>query len=101
MASRNVLSHVETAGNFKIASNQMCDWIRDKDIAEEQIISISSHETSVEEGDSEVVLFYFADREPDMKSARDITYHFWKSIEPWSVEESEACEFASKHGKVL
>lgn len=36
-----------------------------------------------------------------MKPATDITYHFWKSIEPWSVEEKEACEFASKSGKVL
>ncbi len=36
-----------------------------------------------------------------MKPASQITYHFWKSIEPWSKEEGEACQFASKHGKVL
>lgn len=62
MDRREVDFHVETAGNFKLASNQICQWIRENDIAEEQIISISTHETSVEDGDSEAVLFYYTTR---------------------------------------
>jgi len=56
-----------------------------QDIKKEQIMSISTHETSVENGDPSILIIYKKHVELTMTSLENIKFHVLRNTEPWEA----------------
>ena len=50
--------HIEEAGNFNKVCDQMLSFVKSSNLKKEQIISISTNESQVEEGKAVLILFF-------------------------------------------
>jgi hypothetical protein len=75
--------HIEVAGNFQKVCENLLTYIKHYDIKKEQIVSISTHETSTENGDSSLLLVTKRHVEPTMTSLEDLKFDVIRNTEPW------------------
>jgi hypothetical protein len=71
------------AGNFQKVCEELLHYIATKEIKKEQIVSISTHETSVENGDASLLLITKKHYEPTMTGLGDLKFHLIRNTEAW------------------
>lgn len=97
----NLGFHVEVAGTFKHCAEAMKKYIVDNNLMREQIISITGHETSLDDPDTELVLFFRKDSDPTMSSAEKIDFHVVVEPKEWAAVDILVKNFASKKGDIV
>lgn len=79
----------------------MKKWIVEKRLMREQIISITGHETSLDDPDTELVLFFRKDSDPTMSSAEHIDFHVIVEPKEWESIDMMVKNYASKKGDIV
>ena len=83
-------SHIEVAGNFKTACQQLLSWIKDRNLLREQIVSITANETNAVDGDAILVLVFKRQQDPSMVTRlTNLQYHLTSSVNEWDFEYEE------------
>jgi len=67
----------------------------------EQIVSISTHETTIENGDAILVLVYKKKQDSTMTSLASLQYHIIRNTAPWEEHFEEAMKLASSRCEVV
>lgn len=70
----NVDYHIEVAGNFQKACENLLVWVKNFDLKREQLISISASETTTVDADAVLVVLYRTQTEPSMTSLSGLHY---------------------------
>jgi hypothetical protein len=93
--------HIEKAGNFGKACDSMLIYVKDHEIKKEQIISISCNETSVENGEAILILFYKMESDATMTSLDNLQYHIIRNIDDWDIQHEEILKKAAHKSEVV
>ena len=77
--------HIETAGNFNKVCEKMVQYVKDHDLKKEQIISISTNESVVEEGEAILILFFREEKDSTMTPLDNLQYAVERNVDDWDV----------------
>ena len=80
---KKISYHQEMAPNFQKACDQMLDWLKSNELKREQIISITTHESLIENGDAILVCVYKIEQEHGMTSLAGLKFHLLKNLQDW------------------
>jgi len=95
-------THYEIAGSFTIVCDNMLEWIKNEGLCKEQILSITTHETEIENGDALLVILYRTKQDESMtKIDATLKYHLIKNIAEWDKHIKEISSVGSKHADVI
>lgn len=75
--------HIERAGNFHKVCDNMINWVKLNNLHKEQVISISTNESQVVDGDAMLILFYRRDHDPTMTPLKDLEYFILRDTDTW------------------
>ena len=95
--STDVDFQVFTHGNIRKNSESLLSWVRQNELKRDQIVSIQTCETSVEEGDNVLVLFYRKQSSsPGEMPLENLQFHIFDNTQGWEALADEAEDFAAK-----
>jgi hypothetical protein len=66
----------------------MVSWVRSNNIHKEQVISISTNESVVEDGDAMLILFYRREVDSTMTPLKDLEFLILRDTDDWDVQHS-------------
>lgn len=87
--------HIEVAANFQIACTNILSWIVRNDIKREQIVAISSNESSPVDGDAILSVVFKRQSDPTMTSLKNLQYHLISSVQEWDQQYASAFELST------
>ena len=93
-------SHYEIAGSFQSVCDNMLTWMK-SNLKREKIISLSTHETLIENGDALLIVLYKTAQDSSMSSLDTLKYDLKKNIQDWENHFSDQLKIASGHIEVI
>ena len=93
--------HIERAGNFNKVCENMVTWVKTNDIKKEQVISISTNESVVVDGDAMLILFYRRDQDSTMTSLKDLEFLILRDTDDWADQHHVILKKANSRIEVL
>jgi len=86
---------IEVAANFQIACTNILSWIVRNDIKREQIVAISTNESSPIDGDAILTVVFKRQSDPTMSSLKALQYHLISSVQEWDQQYASALEVSA------
>ena len=63
----------------------MVQYVKDRDLKKEQIISISTNESVVEEGQAVLILFYNEEKDSSMTPLDNLQFAVERNVDDWDI----------------
>ena len=63
----------------------MVQYVKDHDLKKEQIISISTNESVVEEGQAVLILFYNEEKDSSMTPLDNLQFAVERNVDDWDI----------------
>ena len=83
--TQGVSYHIENAGNFNKVCEKMVHYVKEHDLKKEQIISISTNESGVEEGEAILILFFREEKDSTMTPLDNLQFAIERNVDDWDI----------------